>query len=124
MITTAVVEVKALTISGKQVTQSVFKQLPEERLYAPDGTMRGRPWGRVNFHPGRCTPPPDTTVWWAWPEHAHVVWQLGDELRRATVWAGKFDPDVSLEGRPWISETAPPSEWNLVADLPQLFIAV
>ncbi|MER6975991.1 hypothetical protein [Streptomyces carpinensis] len=75
-ITTAAVEVKALTISGKQVTLAVFRQLKEEPLIAEDGTLNGEPWGIVNYHPDKCGDA---------PEHLHVVWQNGDELRRSAV---------------------------------------
>ena len=74
-IKTATVEVKALTISGKQVTQSVFRQLQEEDLLNPEtGQLNGVPWGRVNYYWGRCE-----------PSHLHVVWQKGGELRRSCV---------------------------------------
>lgn len=75
-ITTAAVEVKTLTISGKQVTLAVFRQLREEPLIAEDGTLNGVPWGIVNYHPDKCGDA---------KEHLHVVWQHGDELRRAYV---------------------------------------
>jgi hypothetical protein len=75
-ITTAAVEVKTLTISGKQVTLAVFRQLKEERLVAEDGTLNGEPWGAINYHPDKCS---------AAAEHLHVVWQKGTELRRAYV---------------------------------------
>ncbi|MBQ1118535.1 hypothetical protein [Streptomyces sp. C3-3] len=75
-ITTAAVEVKTLTISGKQVTLAVFRQLKEEPLIAEDGTLNGEPWGSVNYHPDKCS---------AAAEHLHVVWQKGTELRRAYV---------------------------------------
>jgi hypothetical protein len=75
-VSTATVEIKTLTISGKQVTLAVFRQLQEELLVAEDGTLNGVPWGRVNYCPGKCA---DVA------EHWHVVWQQGDELRRASV---------------------------------------
>lgn len=76
-ITTAAVEVKTLTISGKQVTLAVFRQLEDETILKPlDATLVGEPWGRVNYHPDKCA---DAA------EHLHVVWQRGDELRRAYV---------------------------------------
>lgn len=74
-ITTAAVEVKTLTISGKQVTLAVFRQLREEQLIAEDGTLNGVPWGYVNYHPDKCDD----------PGHWHVVWQQGDDLLRARV---------------------------------------
>ncbi|MEU0786994.1 hypothetical protein ABZ341_36210 [Streptomyces sp. NPDC006173] len=75
-ITTASVEVKTLTISGKQVTLAVFRQLKEESLIATDGTLNGEPWGTVNYHPDKCGS--DRSHW-------HVVWQAGGELRRSHV---------------------------------------
>lgn len=75
-VTTATVEIKTLTISGKQVTLAVFRQLKEEQLIAHDGTLNGTPWGIVNYHPGKCEDPTG---------HVHVVWQNGTELRRSTV---------------------------------------
>jgi hypothetical protein len=76
-ITTVAVEVKALTIGSKQVTLSVFRQLQEEPLIAKDGTLNGVPWGFVNYHPDKCG---DSRR-----QHWHLVWQHGEELRRARV---------------------------------------
>lgn len=71
----AVVEIKVLKIGNKQVTQAVFKQLLEEHIIDPDtGKLQGDAWGRVNYH-ANCEHLPR--------EHVHVVWQKGDELRRA-----------------------------------------
>lgn len=79
-ITTATIEVKALTIGARQVTLAVFRQLREDPLIAEDGTLNGAPWGIVNYHPDKCADA---------KEHLHVVWQHGDELRRAQVRAPK-----------------------------------
>lgn len=76
-ITTVAVEVKALTISGKQVTLSVFRQLPEEPLLADDCTLNGLPWGVVNYHPDKCADAAD---------HRHVVWQRDDQLLRSAIY--------------------------------------
>lgn len=76
-ITTAAVEVKTLTITGKMVTQSVFRQLLSEPLINEDGSLAGVPWGHVNYHPDKCGDSPH--------RHLHVVWQLGAELRRSAV---------------------------------------
>ncbi|MEV7163129.1 hypothetical protein AB0N60_13630 [Streptomyces microflavus] len=76
-ITTAAVEVKTLTISGKQVTLAVFRQLREQPLIAQDGTLNGEPWGFVNYHPDKCG---DDRF-----AHVHIVWQRGPELLRARV---------------------------------------
>ncbi|MET9388439.1 hypothetical protein ABZY09_47675 [Streptomyces sp. NPDC002928] len=75
-VTTATIRVQALTIGKRQVTLAVFRQLKEEPLIAEDGTLNGDPWGVVNYHPDKCSDD---------PEHLHVVWQNGDELRRSAV---------------------------------------
>lgn len=71
------VSIKVLKIGNKQVTQAVFKQLPEEPVIHPDtGALQGEAWGRVNYHVG-CDD--------IGPKHFHVVWQKGDGLRRCIV---------------------------------------
>jgi hypothetical protein len=75
-IKTAAVEVRTLTISGKQVTLAVFRQLLEADLIAEDGTLNGVPWGTVNYHPDKCA---DGSKHW------HIVWQRGSDLLRARV---------------------------------------
>lgn len=83
-IKTATVEIKALTVSGKQVTQSVFKQLKEFDAISEAGEFHGTPWGTVNYHPDKCA---DSGA------HLHVVWQLGAELRRSLVRKPNFYKD-------------------------------
>jgi hypothetical protein len=87
-ITTVAVEVQALTISGKQVTQSVYRQLREARLIAHDGTLNGVPWGFVNHCPerqywndaaGEFRPCNNGSA------HLHIVWQYGAELYRSRI---------------------------------------
>src|SRR5262249_19566459 len=76
-ITTATVEVKTITINKKQMTLSVFRQLHQEPVINEEtGTFNGLPWGTVNYFWGDCQ-----------PDHLHVVWQKGSELRRDCVWA-------------------------------------
>lgn len=75
-IKTATVEVRTLTLSGKQVTLSVFKQIEEENLFDQTGDFAGEPWGRVNYCPGKCSERP----------HLHALWQKGNELRRTTAY--------------------------------------
>jgi len=80
-IRTATVALKTLAISGKQVTLSVFRQLIDEDLIDPyTGKLNGVPWGTVNYFWGDCE-----------PDHLHVVWQKGSELRRACTY-----PDSSI----------------------------
>ncbi|MEU3622787.1 hypothetical protein BS329_09715 [Amycolatopsis coloradensis] len=75
-IATASVEIKTLTVSGKQVTLAVFRQLLEQPLVLDDGTLAGQPWGVVNYHPDKCGNA---------AEHWHIVWQDGSDLRRSRV---------------------------------------
>lgn len=100
-ITTAAVEVKTLTISGKQVTLAVFRQLRNEPLIDAGGNLLGEPWGYVNYHPGKCA---DSEP------HRHVVWQRGNELLRASITdAADFDrvtPGGSHLGQHWYSSAA------------------
>lgn len=75
-VSTATIEIRTLTVSNKQVTLAVFRQLIEEELINEDGNLNGVPWGTVNYHPDKCG---DARA------HIHVVWQNGRDLRRAKV---------------------------------------
>ena len=76
IIHTVGVEVKSLTINGKQVTLAVFRQLKNEPLIDDETVqLRGVPCGIVNYFFKPCD-----------PDHLHVVWQKGSELRRACVY--------------------------------------
>jgi hypothetical protein len=77
---TATIEVRVITLSSKQMTLSVFRQLQEEDPLDRDTfALRGVLWGQVNYFWGHCQ-----------PDHLHVVWQKEQELRRACVqdWHG------------------------------------
>lgn len=76
-IRTASVEIKTLTVSGKQVTLAVFRQLFQKPLLVSDGRLAGEPWGIVNYHPE----PKECSGFLHW----HVVWQEASELRRSVV---------------------------------------
>jgi hypothetical protein len=76
-IKTATVQIQTLTVSGKQVTLAVFRQLREELLLAENGTLNGVPWGTVNYHPDKCV---DDHPHW------HIVWQRDTDLLRARVY--------------------------------------
>jgi hypothetical protein len=78
-IKTATVEIRTLTVTGKQVTLAVFRQLEESPLINHDGSLNGVAWGRVNYCPGKTCPVPDHHPHW------HVVWQQGTELRRSAI---------------------------------------
>ncbi len=72
-IKTAAVEIKTLTVSGKQVTLAVFRQIMEEDIIDHENMkLNGTPWGLINYF---------------WKEDytdykIHVLWQKGMELRR------------------------------------------
>lgn len=120
-IKTATVEIQTLTISGKQVTLAVFRQLREAPLIDRDGTFNGQPWGVVNYHPDRCA---------AEEAHWHVVWQKGNELLRSFVpeanpdWL--YDADgVPKDGPRFLELRSRHDEArDAIEALPQLFIAV
>ena len=68
-IKTASVEIQSLTVSGKQLTLAVFRQLQEKYVLDDDAKLRGRVWGKVNYFWGACA---------KGKVHLHVVWQDGD----------------------------------------------
>jgi hypothetical protein len=78
VIKTAQVEIKTLSVSGKQVTLAVFRQLDQADLidYATS-KLNGIPWGRINYHPDKCG---DSSS-----AHLHIVWQKDADLYRARV---------------------------------------
>lgn len=76
-VSTANVEIKTLTVSGKQVTLAVFRQIREGSLITDAGDFVGQPWGIINYHADKCTDE---------PTHMHVLWQFGDQLRRDKIY--------------------------------------
>lgn len=98
-IKTASVEVKTLTISGKQVTLAVFRQMPGEEYPAATPDPRWPIWGWINYHTSNCSH----------QNHRHIVWQKGNELRKSSI----------------VGIHVTPSMWNYCTqDIDQLFIAV
>jgi hypothetical protein len=79
----ATVTINTLTINGKQVTLDVFRQLKEAVLINHDGSLAGSPWGLVHYHQKRCD---------RLEKHAHVVWQLDDQLRQDTIQPPRWEP--------------------------------
>jgi hypothetical protein len=77
------VTINALTLNGKQVTLDVFRQLKEAVLINHDGSLAGSPWGLVNYHQKRCD---------KLEKHAHVVWQLDNQLRQDTIQPPRWEP--------------------------------
>lgn len=81
-IRTASVEIRTLTVNGKQMTMGVFRQLVIENVLSPEArALKGRPWGLVNYFPKPCE-----------PDHLHIVWQKGGDLRRACVYPEPWVP--------------------------------
>jgi hypothetical protein len=89
-ITTASIEIRTLTLSGKQMTLAVFRQLLKAPLIdEASGHFLGMPWGTVNYHQDchyhpRCRSCAYVDVHGP-KDHLHVVWQTGQELRQAVV---------------------------------------
>jgi hypothetical protein len=116
-IKTATVEIRTLTISGKQVTLAVYRQLHHVDWFGSGNTPLGVAWGTVNYCAERnCGAFFDG--WSRKPEprpHTHVVWQQGSDLRRFT-----FVNPLRTSGGTLGRLRA----WEAVQQLPQLFIAV
>lgn len=124
VVSTATVEVKTLTLNGKQMTLSVFRQLPYRGLFSSEGYLLGTPWGHVNYHPDRCRD---------WDRHLHLVWQSDNGLFRCRM--RPADPSVRRSFNDWSNPVAVQEEDDrhrrhleirkeLFSSLPQLFIAV
>jgi hypothetical protein len=113
-ISTATVEIKTLTISGKQVTLSVYRQLKKKDIFDSYYKLIGTPWGIVNYNPDKCD---DMRI--EEDKHLHVVWQYGDELRRCCV---EYYDVVTHRTKETTHNYY--SNWSLLRALPQLFISV
>jgi hypothetical protein len=74
-IATAIVEIKALTVSGRQVTLAMYRQIPERTIFNIDGSLNGTPWGRVNVHDKSCKG----------DNHLHILWETKGVLFKAAV---------------------------------------
>jgi hypothetical protein len=110
------VEIKVLKIGNKQVTLAVFRQLPERGIISlQTGELLGEAWGRVNYHVD-CQ---DLRNHY----HFHVVWQMGNELRRTIVlpWENKHLRYHSIDDDAWRNWQ---SSVKKLQQLDQLFIAV
>ena len=87
-ISTVAVEIKALRIGSKQMTQAVFRQLPHSPVIDRyTGVITGTPWGRVNYFWGDCL-----------PDHLHIVWEDQGQLYRSCVWHPEERYPRALEG--------------------------
>jgi hypothetical protein len=98
-IQTATVAIKTITLGKKQMTLSVFRQLPNRHIIQvePDGvefSFRGEPWGLVNYFWNDC----GYLVHGRPAEHLHVVWQGGNRLYRACVGIVRMRPSRWTRG--------------------------
>lgn len=122
------VEIKSLTISGKQVTLSVFRQIPYKHIigHYPSTKMPallGFPRGTVNYFWPGCVPGDRTKFLMS--SCLHVVWQDDDALYRSVVNSLAFGPFTYSQADKrdeWQSEYK--KLYEELASLPQLFIAV
>ena len=65
------VSVKVLTIGTKQVTQTMYKQLVEEKVIDKNYRLKGHVWGWVNLH-SDCKN----------EKHIHCIWEYNGKLRK------------------------------------------
>lgn len=72
-IKTCSVEIRALVIGKKQMTLSVFRQLPSRHIIEPGVGLRGEPWGLVNYFWDGCGES---------EKHLHVVHVMDGSLFR------------------------------------------
>lgn len=85
-IKTASVEIKVLTLNGKQVTLALFRQLPEKSLIDFNTfQLNGIPWGHINYHPDQCRE--ERT-------HVHVLWQFQSTLYRSKIFKTADEPTL------------------------------
>lgn len=126
-ITTATVNIRTLRVGTKQLTQSVFRQLPKRVLIDYEAIkLLGTVWGWVNYTPADRE-----------SDFRQFVAQFGDELcrcpvprdHRATQWEnGLWSRPVSQAGTYVDCSDDQARRWNQLMDrlrsAPQLFIAV
>lgn len=129
-IETLQVSVQVVRIGQKQMTQAVFRQLKKENLVNLETfALRGIPWGRVHYFWEDCGFSTLERRYQRWEcRHYHVVWQLGQELRRCcfpvdwkrSYWVDRVIPD----GVGFFEEAVWQEHVETIEALPQLFIAV
>ena len=82
-IRTTEVSIRCLVIGKKQLTLSIFRQIPSSPVLDPEGQARGKLWGRVNYAWKGCDQ--GKPGHGHHPDHYHVVWQNGGRLMRDCV---------------------------------------
>lgn len=97
-VSSAQVYVKTVMIGNKQITQSVYKQIPElsEPLISWDLNLSARPWGWVNYHDDICAKKCSdylaahmkavrSHLGFREPEHMHILCEKDNLLYKAVV---------------------------------------
>ena len=103
---TATVELKMITVDQRQMTLSVFRQIPQQPII--DGKtfkLNGVPWGWVNYFWPEIKFPYSPVVL---GKKVQVVWQKGTALYRAVVFAlpATLTLDkLAQDGRRYLSNT-------------------
>ena len=81
------VNIRVLTVGTKQITQSLYKQLPEEPVIdRKTGELAGILWGCVNLHID-CN---------ANNDHKHVIWEKNGQLRRSREFPNKENSNYNF----------------------------
>lgn len=109
-LTTATVNLAVIRVGDKQMTQSVFNQIPVEPFFSltrlDNGDWKpqryGNLWGIVHHDAKNCHPA-DTRKYLGIPDHHHILWQKGDDLRKSCLihertWGGGFLYTVDVKG--------------------------
>jgi hypothetical protein len=127
---TATVTIKTLTLSGKQMTLAVFRQIPEKSLFHPDTwEPQGIPWGYVNYCPkSPCQYQTDSGRWHLCGRHLHVIWECDEKLYQCRIMRNiQFDDWCFLDEED-VKNREIWSRWYQLFDdlaiIDQLFIAV
>jgi hypothetical protein len=146
VIHTASIQIRTLTIGGKQVTLSVFRQLPELPwgdmfLHYPEEIESSHesdlfsssfiPWGIVRYYWGIYHEPTKTDGWSGFADDAyHAILQQGNNLYRA--YCTTKGPRYEHHSKYWdfpIGYGLSRESWEYrvlsqANNLPQLFIAI
>jgi hypothetical protein len=96
-IVTATVSVQVIRIGKRQLTLSVFRQLPVKHIldgFGDVGDLAGEPWGTVNYHWDSCGYSRHDGP------HVHVVWAQDGRLYRDCV--GRVGVDKCRWGGLWL----------------------
>ena len=86
VLTTATITIATLRLDKRQVTQAMFRQVPERSPIGADGGLieGAVPWGLVSYWwPDASRPQPAESRY----NSIHLLWQYRHQLHRARLWA-------------------------------------